>query len=52
MKKGILICVLISLFSSCYRMPGDDDYSVIPTINNRDVTREVDGNPLMPNMNI
>ncbi len=34
---------LLSLFagalSSCYRMPGDDEYSTIPTINNPDITR-------------
>lgn len=28
------------LLSSCYRMPTDDDYSVVPTTNNPSVTHE------------
>jgi hypothetical protein len=37
--------LLISLVS-CYRMPTEEEYSVIPTINNPDVTREKRGLPV------
>lgn len=46
--RSILMLTLFSLFSSCYRMPTEDDYSLIPTTNNPSVTREK-GNPLIPN---
>ncbi len=42
-EKSILLIglILTAIFtSSCYRMPGEDDYSLIPTTNNPSVTRE------------
>lgn len=33
-----VLCLGLTL-TSCYRMPGEDDYSLIPTTNNPDVTR-------------
>lgn len=30
----------VILLSSCYRMPTDDDFSVVPTTNNPSVTQE------------
>lgn len=31
---------LLSLLSSCYRMPDKDEFSVVPTVNNPSVTHE------------
>jgi hypothetical protein len=45
-------CILTSSFfllCSCYRMPGDNDYSVVPTTNNPSVTYEKNDN-MMPSM--
>ncbi len=39
MKMLVLILLICSL-TSCYRMPTDEDYCVIPTTNNRNITRE------------
>ncbi len=47
-RLSTLLFVMI-LISSCYRMPSDDDYCVIPTTNNPDVTREGPGQ-LVPGM--
>lgn len=44
----LMICMLFSFFTGCYRMPTDDDYSLIPMTNNPSVTRER-GNQLIPN---
>jgi len=27
-----------TLFTACYRMPSEDDYSVVPSTNNPDIT--------------
>lgn len=46
-----LICVISSLnFMSCYRMPTEEDYSVVPSINNPDYTREKPNNQMIPNV--
>jgi hypothetical protein len=38
--KFFLFTALMGLtLTSCYRMPGEDDYSLIPNINNPDITR-------------
>lgn len=37
------------IFTSCYRMPTDDDYSVVPITNNPAVTCEKKSN-VMPGM--
>lgn len=38
----LLLCSLSLLFcaTSCYRMPTEEDYSLIPLTNNPDYTRE------------
>lgn len=49
MKLSLLpIAIALIFFSGCYRMPSEDDYSVIPTTNNPTITREK--NTLIPNM--
>lgn len=37
--KFLSLFLLLTL-CSCYTMPTDDDYSVVPMINNKDVTKE------------
>lgn len=51
-KNAARICcgtLLITLITGCYRMPTEDDYSLIPTTNNPDITREACGSNPMPN---
>lgn len=51
MKKLTSFCaLLIVLMTGCYRMPTENDFSTIPTTNNRDLTREKESNSLVPNM--
>lgn len=40
MKPLLFLAVLFSLSSCLYKMPEEDDYCLIPTVNNPDVTRE------------
>jgi hypothetical protein len=40
LKSTLLILIVCSTLASCYRMPGEDDFSVIPATNNPSVTRE------------
>lgn len=50
MKKiARLVCFvfLLSCVTSCYKMPKEDDYSLVPMTNNPDITRDR-GNGLMP----
>lgn len=46
--KFFLILAVTLVTTACYRMPTEDDYCVIPTTNNPDVTREKGSN--MPSM--
>lgn len=46
MTTCIFTLTLISC-TGCYRMPGEDDYSVVPTTNNPSVTCEKNDN-IMP----
>ncbi|MBA3815216.1 MAG: hypothetical protein H0X29_01590 [Parachlamydiaceae bacterium] len=39
-KISLLTLFVATCLTSCYRMPTDDDYSLIPMTNNRDFTRE------------
>lgn len=42
MKTCLFLCLCLTLLmaaSSCYRMPTEDDYSVVPATNHPDVTR-------------
>jgi hypothetical protein len=45
MKILVTLLLLVS-FTSCYRMPTDEDYCVIPTTNNKSITREKAGPPI------
>lgn len=49
MNKILFLTLLTfsCVFTSCYRMPGENDYSVVPTTNNPAVTFEKNDN-LMP----
>ena len=40
MKKRFFLLLLSLAATSCYRMPTDDDYCLVPTTNNPDVIRE------------
>lgn len=47
----ILITIgVIALGTSCYRMPCNDEYSVIPMTNNRDLTGDTGATPGLPNI--
>lgn len=50
LKLCMLILTLCTL-SGCYRMPTENDYSLVPSYNNTDVTRGKPGsitNPAVP----
>lgn len=36
-KNSLLLLTLLACTTACYRMPGEDDYSVIPLTNNPDI---------------
>lgn len=46
--KIIIACILLCSLNSCYRMPTEDDYSLLPNVNNPDITREKAKNPFAP----
>lgn len=49
MQKGFLILslfVLATTATGCYRMPTDQDYSLIPMTNNPSLTREKNASPV------
>lgn len=54
MNKFFSICafagLLVLLATSCYRMPNDDDYCVIPTTNNRDITGDTNATAGIPGL--
>ena len=35
--RALVIAIAALLITGCYRMPGDDDYSLIPSTNNADI---------------
>lgn len=43
MAKLLLLMMTALLLTSCYRMPGDDDYCLIPATNNPTVTNQKGG---------
>lgn len=45
-KAIFFLCLVLNL-TGCYRMPTDDDCSVVPTTNNPDITRD-QGDTLIP----
>jgi hypothetical protein len=42
----LFLLAAIAMMVSCYRMPDDDDCSLIPTTNNPDVTGDAGSSPL------
>ncbi|MEC7840487.1 MAG: hypothetical protein VX777_10660 [Chlamydiota bacterium] len=46
-KKLTLASACLVLLSGCYRMPTEDDYSLVPTTNNPVITRD-SGGQLIP----
>lgn len=38
-KALVLATLLLTITTSCYRMPTDEDYSLIPMTNNPDYTK-------------
>ncbi len=50
MNKIFLILSLSLLLTGCYRMPTDDDYSVVPNTNNPYITGDKAGQMGMPTM--
>ncbi|MCE5317207.1 MAG: hypothetical protein LLG04_07580 [Parachlamydia sp.] len=42
----IYMAALLMVLTGCYRMPTEDDYCVIPTTNNPDVTGEKRTSPI------
>lgn len=49
MRHFILCFIILGCFTSCYHMPGEDDYSVVPVTNNPDFTKSSkSGAPSMP----
>lgn len=43
MLKLLLCLSFVACLTGCYRMPGPDDYSLVPTTNNPQFTRETAG---------
>lgn len=50
LKLTFLLLVAAFNLTACYRMPYNDEYSIIPSTNNPDLTREKSSNNFMPNM--
>ncbi len=46
-KQHLLYLVLLTILSGCYPNPTDDDFCVVPVVNNRDITKEVE-DPFKP----
>lgn len=44
----VMVGVVTMLLSSCYRMPNDDEYSLVPATNNPDVVGDKGGQSWMP----
>lgn len=50
MGTAYAVLLMAFLLTGCYRMPTEDEYSVIPRTNNPDIIREK-VNPLAPSVN-
>lgn len=48
-QKLFLFLVTSLSLSACYRMPTEDDYCLVPNVNNPSITREKSGSA-MPNL--
>jgi len=49
--KILLPILLLGSLASCYRMPTDDDYSLVPTTNNPSVTCAKENNLMLKAIN-
>jgi len=38
----LIFCLTFLSLAGCYHFPGEDEYSLVPTTNNRAITREKD----------
>jgi hypothetical protein len=47
---SLLFITASSSFCGCYRMPSEDDYSLVPTTNNAGIQKHRQDNSLMPKM--
>lgn len=45
-KSLLLVAVILGCVTSCYRMPNDDEFSVVPLTNNPDFTRKGAQSPI------
>jgi hypothetical protein len=45
-RKSFLCAILLSIATSCYRMPEEDEVSVIPITNNPSITHERAASPI------
>lgn len=45
-SRFLYVATLLIALTGCYRMPTDQDYSVIPTTNNPDITGDKRVSPL------
>lgn len=50
MDKILVLFLVMMSVCGCYRMPTEEDYSVVPMTNNMDVTREKPSNNFTPNV--
>jgi len=50
LKKYFFALFLLSSQTSCYRMPTDHDYCLVPNLNNPDITRDKGTNKLAPGL--
>lgn len=46
MQKLLLVSFVLVTLCSCYRMPHEDEYSLVPTVNNPSVTCDKNDCPL------
>lgn len=49
LNKIMALFLIAFSLTGCYTMPGEDDYSLVPTTNNPDITREK-SDSFMPQM--
>jgi hypothetical protein len=48
----LLIATVALATTACYRMPAEDEYSLVPFTNNPDVTRNKSSGSMMPGASI
>lgn len=50
MLKYFFAMLILGSLASCYKMPTDEDYCLVPNLNNPDITRDKGGNKLAPGL--